>query len=84
MSADLQQTIFSLIKKILLEQSVAPTDMTLESRIGDLGMTSMGLAELVSALEQIYGVDPFDDEISITDIVTVRDLVFAYKRYVHA
>lgn len=82
MTTDLKQAVFALIKKILVREGVPPTDVTLESRISDIGMTSLSFAELVSELEQLYDVDPFDGEMSITDVVRVSDLIAAYQRHV--
>lgn len=77
---NLQQTVFALVRRLLAEQGVAVDVISLDSKIGELGMSSLTFAELVSELEQLYELDPFDGELSITDIVSVGDLVAAYDR----
>jgi len=50
-------------------------DMSLN---GEVGLSSLELAELVSLLEQRFGVDPFRRSVAITSIRTVGDLCRAY------
>jgi acyl carrier protein len=51
-------------------------DMTLN---GEVGLSSLELAELVSLLEQRFGLDPFRRSVAITSIRTVGDLCRAYE-----
>lgn len=84
MSRNVQQTVFTLVQKLLSAQRQALVELTLDTRISDLGISSLGLAELVSELEQVFEIDPFEDERSITDVVNVGDLVAAYQECVPA
>jgi len=45
---------------------------------GDLGFSSLDLAQLVAQLEQRIGEDPFTELVPITSVRNVRDLVEAY------
>lgn len=49
-----------------------------ETRLADLGIGSLDLAEAISALESIFDVDPFADAVPITSITDVRSLCDAY------
>ena len=46
---------------------------------GEVGLSSLELAELVSLLEQRFGLDPFRRSVAITSIRTVSDLCRAYE-----
>lgn len=84
MSRSIQQTVITLIQKLMGTQHLPLVALALDTRISDLGISSLGLAELVSELEQVFEVDPFEDDRSITDVVTVGDLVAAYQECVPA
>lgn len=75
-----RQAIVSLVERLLGERGGERPVVCAEAKIAELGLTSMAFAELVSELEQLLDVDPFDEELSITDIVTVGDLIAAYDR----
>lgn len=80
MSSNVKSTILKTLHAILQEQG--ETDRTIDidaSLNAELGLSSMNLAELVSELEMALGVDPFEAHYSITDIVTLRDLIGAYE-----
>jgi acyl carrier protein len=49
-----------------------------ETRLADLGITSLDLAEVISNLESVFDVDPFAEAVAITSITDVRSLCDAY------
>lgn len=49
-----------------------------ETRLADLGISSLDLAEVVSTLESVFDVDPFAEAVAITSITDVRSLCDAY------
>ncbi len=51
---------------------------------GHLGLTSLELAQLIAALETRLEADPFAEQIPITSIRTVRDLIGAYEQFLSA
>jgi len=46
--------------------------------VDQLGLTSLDLARLVAVLEMELDTDPFSDEVPITSVRTVGDLMNAY------
>jgi acyl carrier protein len=46
--------------------------------VDQLGLTSLDLARLVAVLEMELDTDPFSDEVPITGVRTVGDLLNAY------
>ena len=46
----------------------------------DLGLPSLALARMVAILQIKLGVDPFAQQVSITDVRTVADLCNAYRK----
>jgi acyl carrier protein len=47
--------------------------------VDQLGLTSLDLARLVAVLEMELDTDPFSDEVPITGVRTVGDLLDAYE-----
>ncbi|MDE9482407.1 acyl carrier protein [Xenorhabdus bovienii] len=54
-----------------------------DSRLSDIGLSSLDLAELVAELEMQLGVDPFAEAYAITDISTLHELCEAYLHTLH-
>lgn len=50
--------------------------------IGDIGLTSLDMAQLISSLELEFGVDPFSDGVTVADLRTVGNVVRVYGKYV--
>jgi acyl carrier protein len=48
------------------------------TRLSELGVTSLDLAEAISTLESVFDVDPFAEAVPITSITDVRSLCDAY------
>jgi len=49
--------------------------------IGDIGLNSLDMAQLVTSLELEFGVDPFSDGVTVADIQTVGNIVRVYGKY---
>jgi acyl carrier protein len=67
------------IKALLLDQDSETDAFGLDDSLVKVGLNSLMLAQLLIQLEAELGADPFGDELSITDMRTVRDLVQAYQ-----
>ena len=82
MATEIASSVIAVIRRILQEESIdCPAELGMNARLSDeLGLSSMSLAEIVSELEDLSGFDPFSSEVSITDVVTVGDLIAAYSR----
>jgi acyl carrier protein len=51
-----------------------------DTRLSELGIGSLDLAEAISSLESVFEVDPFAEAVPITSITDVRSLCDAYLR----
>lgn len=63
---------------ILSRRGAAIPAIEEETRLAELGIASLDLAEVISNLESVFDVDPFADTVAITDITTVASLANAY------
>ncbi|MBW5482351.1 acyl carrier protein [Streptomyces bambusae] len=54
-------------------------ELSLDDELLKSGVNSLMLAQLLIQLETELGVDPFGDQLSITEIRTLRELVGAYE-----
>ena len=68
--------IFEKLKRIIAEQlSISESLISMEtSFVDDLGVDSLDVVELTMAVEEVFDVPEFDDEL-ISGLVTVGDLV---------
>jgi acyl carrier protein len=82
--SDIQNLITREIQGLLLDLDSDSAPLSLDDALFELGLNSLMLAQLLIQLETELDVDPFEDEVSITDMRTVRDLVDAYERAVLA
>jgi len=79
---DIRETIARRLKEVLLDgKPDAPVDrISPAARLNaDLGLDSLGLAQLVALLEQDLRADPFAELVPITSVRTVADLYAAYE-----
>jgi acyl carrier protein len=78
--SDIAAIVHDQIRRLLIDRFGEPKSFTGEDRLnGTLGLKSLDLAELVVALEETLGADPFAKLVPITDVRTVNDLVCAYQ-----
>lgn len=68
------------IRELLLEEDQEVSALTGQEHLVELGLSSLMLARLVIQLEMVLGVDPFAEDIVISDIRSVDDLAVAYER----
>ncbi|MFJ3927302.1 acyl carrier protein [Streptomyces sp. NPDC090022] len=54
-------------------------ELSLDDELLKSGVNSLMLAQLLIQLETELGVDPFGEQLSITEIRTLRELVGAYE-----
>lgn len=66
------------IREICRRQRNDCSELESDSRLSDIGLSSLDLAELVVDLEVLFGVDPFESRFAITDITDVAGLCDAY------
>jgi acyl carrier protein len=82
---DVRAVVLEEIRTFLAEESDgAVAEVTGQERVHELGLNSLQWARLVIQLEAEVGADPFaGDEVAISDIRVVDDLVAAYENAVH-
>jgi acyl carrier protein len=77
---DLEKLVHQELRRLLVERDRPPGVIEASSRLGpDLGFESLDLALLVARLEVATGLDPFVEDVAITSIRTVGDVVSAYR-----
>lgn len=77
--AEVLDRVIQEIATILDEKSLSAAGVTGVTPFSEISLASLDLAELVSTLEAHYDVDPFEEMVAITSIVTVGDLATAYS-----
>ncbi|MEV0533669.1 phosphopantetheine-binding protein [Kitasatospora sp. NPDC050463] len=74
-----QETVKAVLIEIVNEVAEPVEHLDEDQLLVDqLGLTSLHLARLVAVLEMELGTDPFSDEVPITGVRTVGDLLDAY------
>ena len=80
MTKQVKEIVISELRNLLeLKQEGELNISPRMSLMNDFALSSMGLAELVSSLEMILEVDPFEEAFAITEMETVEDLISAYQ-----
>ena len=79
-SEDIAAIVHDQIRRLLIDRFGEAKPFSGEDRLnGTLGLKSLDLAELIVALEETLGADPFAKLVPITEVRTVDDLVRAYQ-----
>jgi acyl carrier protein len=77
---DVRAAVCEEIRSLLAESHDSVPELTgTESLIG-LGLSSLTLARLLLQLEERTGYDPFTEDVVISDVRSVDDLVAAYLK----
>lgn len=86
MSTDIKAVVEGVIKEVAQMNDVNLTALKGNLELVDeLGFTSLMVAAIIANLEEELDIDPFEDEdVMITDIVTVDDLVKVYQTSLNA
>jgi acyl carrier protein len=71
-------TVLQDIVHLLDDDDLEADSLTDDSRLTDIGLTSLLLARLTVQLEMVLGVDPFAQSLAISDVRTIGNLVAAY------
>jgi acyl carrier protein len=78
---DIEQLVHRELERVLSEKNRPNGPMEASSRLGpDLGLESLDLALVVARLELATGLDPFAEDVPITSVRTVGDVVTAYQK----
>lgn len=86
MCTDIKAVVEGVIKEVAQMNDVNLTALKGNLELVDeLGFTSLMVAAIIANLEEELDIDPFEDEdVMITDIVTVDDLVKVYQTSLNA
>lgn len=81
MSNEVAATVEQVIRNVAEQRNLRLPAFGENAEIVDeLGFSSLAVAALIANLEEVFGVDPFQDEdVMITDIRTVGDLRRVYE-----
>jgi acyl carrier protein len=74
------RTVRAEIARRLERERRTPVDVSDGHTLESLGISSIELFDLAGRLEELLGVDPFEQSYSVNDIRTVGDLCVAYYR----
>jgi len=85
-ASKIQQDIEKVVTEIAAQNEIKlPVLKDSLEIVDDLGFTSLSVAALIANLEELFGVDPFQDEdVMITDIRTLKDLCEVYSNCMNA
>lgn len=79
-AADVRTIVRDQIQQLLREADQPTPDITGKELLADLGVSSLMLARLIVQLETEFDVDPFTDDVELTDVRSVDQMVDAYQR----
>jgi|GEM_PF-2017579 len=78
---DIEKSVHEVVSQIIEQRGSLNVEIKNEHRlVADLGFESLDLAQLVAMLEIKLGVDPFANDIAITSIRRVADVIDAYSK----
>lgn len=78
--ADVEKIVIPCIQDLLSEKSSAKKLVHYQMLLVDeLGLSSMDIARLIARLDIELHKEPFDEDLAITDIRTIEDLIAAYQ-----
>jgi acyl carrier protein len=84
LDTDIAALVRAQISDLLTEANGAVGPIADGDRLGELGLTSLLLARLIIQLESEIGVDPFAEDLAVSDVRTVGELTAAYRDTVAA
>jgi acyl carrier protein len=80
MPADVERVVMATVLELARRATPQLAAIQPHQRlIGELGLSSLDLAELLAILEAELGHDPFAADWNIADVRTVADLIAAYR-----
>ncbi|WP_278808283.1 hypothetical protein [Obesumbacterium proteus] len=74
-------TVIEAVKEVLIDSDMNyPSEITgKESFISDLSFSSIMIAQLVMIIQEYIEKEPFNEDIAISDIITINDMIAAYS-----
>ena len=79
-NAQVRTTVHEVVIDLLRENQTEAPALTGREELHTLGLSSLTLARLVIELEAAIGVDPFAEDVVISDVRSLDDLVSVYER----
>ena len=74
-----QSVVHAEIRDLLAEAGTELETLTGSERLHELGLSSLMLARLIIQLESGLGVDPFAEDLMLSEIDSVSELIAAYE-----
>jgi acyl carrier protein len=80
---DVRASVLAIIEEFaaenVAENGDEPQPIVGSAGLVDIGFTSLTLARLLLRLETELGVDPFAEDVVVSDVRTVDELIAAYR-----
>ncbi|HEX3782502.1 MAG TPA: phosphopantetheine-binding protein [Pseudonocardiaceae bacterium] len=83
-TAQIRTVVHRVITELVEDDEAEPRPVVDGDRLTELGFSSLALARLIIQLETEFGVDPFAQDLVISDVRTVDELITAYHNAVSA
>jgi acyl carrier protein len=77
--SEVQSTVYAEIRGLLSEAGTDISGLTGAEPLHELGLSSLLLARLIIQLESAVGIDPFAEDVVLSDIGSVDELVALYE-----
>jgi len=78
-----REVVNNTIKEIQDQNGFDKIELKEEMKIvNDLGFASLDVAQMIATFEMELGVDPFQEGVSLMDVVTIGDIYNVYQEYV--
>lgn len=79
-TTEIRAMVHKVVSDLLAETQTDVPVLTGKEELHSLGLGSLMLARLVIELEATIGVDPFEQDVVISDVRSLDDLVTVYER----
>ncbi|GHE14466.1 acyl carrier protein [Streptomyces alanosinicus] len=79
-TTEVRTIVYEVVAALLREDSPEVPELSGDQELSALGLSSLTLARLVIELEAATGVDPFSEDVVLSDARHLDDLVGVYER----
>ncbi|MFJ5532629.1 phosphopantetheine-binding protein [Streptomyces sp. NPDC093261] len=79
-TTEVRTIVYEVVTALLREDSPEVPEVSGDQELSALGLSSLTLARLVIELEAATGVDPFSEDVVLSDVRYLDDLVGVYER----
>ncbi|WBO63438.1 phosphopantetheine-binding protein [Streptomyces camelliae] len=79
-TTEVRTTVYHVVTGLMRESNPEAPEPTGGEELNTLGLDSLTLARLIIELEAATGVDPFSEDVVLSDVRCLDDLVDVYER----